>query len=230
MKKKINYGGILIFYIIAVSLRYLTNKTALLDHFPNIFLKAILQGIGPAVGAIVVFTLFKIKAVLSLKGNYKKLVTPFILYWVLPVLLISTVQYFANGTIAIATVFTILIYGLLEEIGWRGYLQQELKSLSPFLSIIIIATLWFIWHLNFDFSSSNLLFWGILVLGSWGIGKVADSTHSLIAVSAFHSLNNFFPEVKTTQMIIIITLVIIWVISLMIGKKQSKKALATAAA
>lgn len=224
MKNKINYFAILTFYIIAISLRYLTNKTDLLNAVPGSLLKAILQGIGPAVGAIVAFSVFKVKPVLTLKGNYKKTLIPFVLYWALPVILITGVEYVTKGTASsFAAITAILIYGLLEEIGWRGFLQQELKSLPEFLSVLIVAALWFIWHLNFDITSSNLLFFGILILGTWGIGKVANSTYSLLAVSAFHSLNNFFSEMNTVKTAILITLLSIWVIALVIRKRQLKK-------
>jgi uncharacterized membrane protein len=46
-------------------------------------------------------------------------------------------------------------------------LQHQLKPLSQFSNILIVTVLWFIWHLNFDFTSSNLLFFGILLLGTW---------------------------------------------------------------
>ena len=223
MKTKINVPAILTFYMIAITLRYLTNKTDLLDGVPNNFFKVVLQGISPAIAAMAAFYIFKIRPTLNLKGNYSKTSTPFLLYWALPVVLISGAAYFIKGTIAPITVISILLYGLLEEIGWRGFLQRELKSLPEFLNILLVATLWFIWHLNFDLTSSNLLFFAILILGSWGIGKVADSTHSLLAVSAFHSLNNFFPAMDTIKTILLITLLLIWVISLLIRKRQLNK-------
>lgn len=223
MKTRINYFAILTFYIIAIALRYLSNKTDLLSGISNSFLQAILHGIGPTVGAVVAFTIFKIKPVMSLKGNYKKVLAPLLLYWVLPVALICGAEFFIKGTVSFAAVTAILIYGLFEEIGWRGFLQQELKSLPLLLNIIIVATLWFLWHLNFDLTSSNLLFYGILILGTWGIGKVADTTQSLLAVSAFHSLNNFFSEMSSVKITILVVLLSTWIIALVIRKKLANK-------
>lgn len=222
MKNKINYPAILTFYVIAVLLRYLTNKTTMLDVVPSSFLRAILSGIGPAVGAFAAFTIFKIKSVLTLKGNYKNIIIPFGLYWALPMVLICGVQYLVKETASLSTVAVILVYGLLEEIGWRGFLQQQLKALPLFLNVLIVATLWFAWHLNFELTSSNLLFFAILVLGSWGIGKVSDASQSLLAVSAFHSLNNFFTVVDSTKAYILATLLTIWIVSLVIKKRQQK--------
>lgn len=159
---------------------------------------------------------------MNFKGNFKKLIYPIIIYWVLPIILISSITYFTKGTIPWLIILSILLYGLLEEIGWRGFLYQHLKTLPLFTNILIVATLWFLWHLNFDLTASNLLFYGILILGSWGIGKVADSTNSLIAVSAFHSLNNFFSELDSTKILILVSLLTIWIIGLVIRKRMHK--------
>ncbi|QHS63572.1 CPBP family intramembrane glutamic endopeptidase [Chitinophaga agri] len=226
MKNKVNYPAIITFYIIAVALRYLATKTPLLDAVSNDFLRVVLRGIGPAVGALVAFSVFRIKPVLSLKGNYKQLIAPFALYWVFPIALICGIEFFMKGSISFVAVSAILVYGLMEEIGWRGFLQQELKSLPPIVSILIVATLWFLWHLNFDLTSSNLLFFGIIILGTWGIGKVADTTASLLAVAAFHSLNNLFSELNGLKIMILVILITTWVVSLIIRKRYFKVSLA----
>lgn len=223
MKNKINYWAILTFYIIAIICRYLTNKIGLIDGIESIHLRSILTGIGPTLGAIAVFKIFNIKPVMNLKGNYKKFIYPFALYWLLPILLISVVTYYIKGSFPFFIVLTTLVYGLFEEIGWRGFLYQHLKVLPLWQNILIVTILWFAWHLNFETTTSNMLFFGILLLGSWGIGKVSDATNSLLAVSAFHSLNNFFPTLDNTKIIILTSLIVIWVIGLVIRKRMRKE-------
>lgn len=220
MKTKTNFPAISLFYFTAIICRYLSNKTNLLNDISNPFILAVLQGVGPALGALAAMFVYKTKPWMTLQGNYKGLILPLVLYWLLPIVLISGLSYYKTGEFPWFTVFTILIYGLLEEIGWRGFLQQELKPLPRFYSIFITASLWFIWHLNFELSKSSLVFFGILILGSWGIGKVADSTHSLLAASAFHSLNNFFEVWDKTKLTLVLSLVFIWVASLVIKKRQ----------
>ncbi len=220
MIKKVNFWAIFVFYLVAILCRYLTNQVGILDGIVNDQLKSILTGIGPALGAVIVFIVFKIKPTMSFKGNYKHLIFPLMLYWLLPIIFISTIIYIKTETIQWLIVFSILIYGLLEEIGWRGFLFQELKKLPLIYNIFIVSTLWFLWHLNFDFTASNLMFYGVLIVGSWGIGKVADSTNSLLAVSAFHSLNNFFPELDSTKGLILVVLISVWIIGLIIRRKQ----------
>ncbi|SKD05374.1 CAAX protease self-immunity [Chitinophaga ginsengisegetis] len=213
MKGKINIPAIILFYIIAVALRFLAVKTTLLDHVDNEYLKILLRGIGPTIGAVAAFTLFQIPSGLSLKGIYKNLLLPFVVYWILPAALIASVYYLQRGQFPIVLMFTVLVYGLLEEIGWRGFLQQQLKPLPKIYAIIIITILWFSWHLNFDLSTSNFIFFGIIFFGTWGIGKVYDKTASLLAVAGVHSLNNFFRNgLHETELILIAVLLAIWIV------------------
>ncbi|MDR3327804.1 MAG: CPBP family intramembrane metalloprotease [Prevotellaceae bacterium] len=218
-KNKLIYA-IAVFYVIAIIMRYLTNKVGILSGIDNDAVKIILQGIGPTLGVLIASLIFKIKFSMTLKGNHKQALIPFLFYWLLPIVLISAHTFLYNKSFPILTVFMFFIYGLLEEIGWRGFLQQQLKSLPKILNILIVAILWFIWHLNFDITITNLLFLGLLILGSWGIGVVADKTNSLLAVSAFHTLNN----VKTEQNLILIGIfVILWITLIVYMDKKSKK-------
>lgn len=212
MKGKINIRAIILFYVIAVVFRFLAVKTTLLEQVDNEHLKILLRGIGPAVGAAVAFTAFQIPPVLSLNGIYKNSILPFVVYWILPAALIALVYYWRSGRFSIVLMFTVLVYGLLEEIGWRGFLQQQLKPLPKMYAIILITILWFSWHLNFDLSASNLIFFGIIFFGSWGVGKVYNKTASLLAVAGVHSLNNFFRSgLYETELILIIVILAIWI-------------------
>ena len=219
MRKYKSIIAIAVFYVIAITLRYLTNKTAILSGVENEFLRTIFQGIGPAVGALIACILFRIKMEMGLKGIFKNNLLPLSIYWIFPILLIGLIAYFTNGTLPFIPIITILIYGLLEETGWRGFLQQLLKPLPKIAGILIITVLWFIWHLNFELSSSNLLFFGVLLLGSWGIGLVADKTKSLLAAASFHSLNNFFVELNTQKILILVILLTVWILSIVYRRK-----------
>lgn len=223
MDKRKTIFAIIVFYVIAILLRYLTNKTQILTVLDNTFIKTILQGIGPAIGALAAIKLFRIQNIMTLKGNFKNLFVPFSIYWLFPIVLITIVAYFTNGTLPIVAIFSVLTYGLLEEIGWRGFLQQLLAPLPKFVGILVITVLWFIWHLNFDLSSSNLIFFLILLLGSWGIGLVAEKTNSLLAVAAFHSTNNIFGELNLQKSILLVVLLGIWILSIVYSRKLEKE-------
>lgn len=212
MKERKGLVSIIVFYTIAVLFRFLAVKTHLFDFSDNEFIKILLRGIGPAIGALVSLRWFNIPFRLSLKGNYRNLFLPLLVFWILPVALIGTVSYLQQGQFPFVLLLTVLVYGLLEEVGWRGFLQEQLKDLPKSQSIIIIAVLWFIWHLNLEFTASNMIFLGILFLGTWGIGKVYSKTYSLLAVAGFHSLNNFFRQsLHQTELILILVLLVIWI-------------------
>lgn len=223
MKERKLLWSIIVFYAIAILFRFLAVKTNLFDFTDNEFIKILLRGIGPAIGALVSVKLFNIPLKLSLKGNYRNIFLPFLVFWIVPVVLIGTVSYIQQGQFPFVLLFTVLVYGLLEEIGWRGFLQEQLKDLPKLQSIIIIAVLWFIWHLNFEFTTSNMIFLGILFLGTWGIGKVYSKTYSLLAVAGFHSLNNFFRNgLHEKELILIAILLVIWIAFMIFYKSLEK--------
>lgn len=170
MKRK-QILSIIVFYAIAILLRFLAVKTNLFHFTDNEFIQILLRGIGPATGAFVSIALFNIPVKLSLKGNYRNLFLPLLIFWIFPVILIGTVSYIQHEEFPFLLLFTVLVYGLLEEIGWRDFLQEQLKNLPKLQSIIIIAVLWFVWHLNFEFTISNMIFLGILFLGTWELEK-----------------------------------------------------------
>lgn len=213
------FVAISVFYAIAILLRYLTNKTQILSGLDNTFLKVILQGIGPTIGALVAYSVFQIRSIMTLKGDFRNFFVPLLIYWLLPVILIETVAYFSKETSPRITVITILVYGLFEEIGWRGFLRQALASLPKFIRIAVVTILWFIWHLNFDVSVSNITFFLILLLGSWVMDFIAEKTNSLLCVSAIHSLNNFFSDLDLYKTIILSFLLTIWILSIVYRRK-----------
>ncbi|WET04215.1 CPBP family intramembrane glutamic endopeptidase [Flavobacterium sp. YJ01] len=225
MKNKINFGAIIVYYVIAITCRYVAVKTTLLSAIENPYLEILLRGVGPALGALAAIKIFSLHNPMSLKGIYKNAIVPFAVYWILPAVLIAGVYYFVMGKFPILLLFTVLVYGLLEEIGWRGFLQEQLKSLPKFTSILIIAILWFAWHLNFETTPSNMIFFGIIFFGTWGIGKVYSSTGSLLAVAGVHSLNNFFRNgLHQTELTLILSLLIIWISFIIIYNRKYKTA------
>ncbi|WP_206170577.1 CPBP family intramembrane glutamic endopeptidase [Spirosoma pollinicola] len=156
---------------------------------------------------------------MTLKGDFKNFFVPLAIYWLLPVILIETTAYFSTSTLPRVAVITILVYGLFEEIGWRGFLQQALVSLPKFVRITLITVLWFAWHLNFEMSLSNLTFFLILFAGSWALGFIAEKTNCLLAVSAIHSLNNFFSDSNVYKIGVLSFLLLVWVLSIVYRNK-----------
>lgn len=96
-KKTTVISAIAVFFIIALSCRYLTNKTELLTNIDNSFVRTILQGIGPAIGAFIAAKIFHIQPIMSLKGNFANIFIPLSIYWLLTAVLIGTTAYFTKG-------------------------------------------------------------------------------------------------------------------------------------
>lgn len=133
-------------------------------------------------------------------------------------------------------VFGSLIYCIMEEFGWRGYLQEEFKYFKPTNRYLLIGFIWYFWHLSFLTEatvSENLFFLGMLVIGSWGIGQVAESTGSILASACFHliiQIMMFNSLIKngldgTQKLIISGVSVMIWIIILRRWKKGDPKSI-----
>ncbi len=226
--------AIIVFYFIAISMRYLTNETALLENVDSSFLKHVLQGIGPAIGAIVALKLFGLKTSYSLAGKLKPLLLSVFVFIVVPVIGFAIIgitesKYISASTIFIASAklsFYIITYSILEEIGWRAFLQEQLTFVNKFVRILIIGTLWFVWHLNFDITMSNFIFFLILLFASWGIGKIGEITHSVLAVGAFHAFYNLFSTShfpSNEKYIVLGVCAIIWVVYIAFYDRLYKK-------
>ncbi|MEA2096058.1 MAG: CPBP family glutamic-type intramembrane protease [Candidatus Cloacimonadota bacterium] len=237
---------IIVFYIIAISLSNIFRFDifgwdSIFDKFPAItlILFSPLGAIGVIIGAIISISLLKKKRKtnMSIWGTSKKLsilmsLVPIILMLIIGVTNSKGINNHYFGIIgAIAT----FIYCFSEEIGWRGYLEDELWEIKPLIKYTLIGFLWYLWHLSFiiDFSIlSNLLSLGILILGSWGIGQVAMKTKSIIACACFHLLVNimvFNPIIKdgitgSSKLIILFVSIGIWIFVLRIWGKQEQLA------
>ncbi|WP_343615820.1 CPBP family intramembrane glutamic endopeptidase [Flavobacterium sp.] len=226
MTRKINFGAIAVYYVIAVICRYIAVKTDLLSGIENGYAQILLRGVGPALGAFAAIKLFSLSNPLSLKGIYKTAALPFLVYWILPAFLIAGTDYFMTGKFPILLMFTVLVYGLLEEIGWRGFLQEQLKSLPTFTSTVIIAILWFLWHVNIEMNTQYMVFLGIIFFGTWGIGKIYKKTGSLLAVAGVHSLNNFFRNgIHDRELILIVVLLAVWIGFVIMYDRKKKPSL-----
>jgi len=211
----------------------------ILDKLPayTLILLSPLGAIGIIIGAIISISLLKKKRKtnMSIWGTSKKLsilmsLVPIILILIIGVTNSKGINTHYFGLIGAVATF---VYSFSEEIGWRGYLEDELWEIKPLIKYTLIGFLWYLWHLSFvnDVSiPSNLLSLGILILGSWGIGQVAIKTKSIIACTCFHLLVNimiFNPIMKdgitgSSKLIILLVSIGIWIFVLSIWDKNKK--------
>ena len=227
-------SAIVIFYIIAIGLRYYITEIKP-DFFTNsnLYINVLLQAIGPLLGGLFVIKFLKRPNELKLLGigflkTLLAISIPIVLFSLVGIL--NTGKPYLNAPKYIAI---ILVYALFEEYGWRNYLQSELSELNKLIKYLIITVLWFIWHLNFELTFNNLIFFLILFAGSFGIGYVADKSKSLIFVALFHaffniSQNDLLNGIELKQKLTIVAISIISAILILKYDKMNKKKSTTA--
>lgn len=196
------------------------------------YIYGLLGGTGPFLGAIVVLSLFKdqIKNEMTYKGffNWGTLLLLFLLPTLLFGIMGSTSKSHTEGLLL---GLYIAIYAILEERGWRGYLQSEFINIKPILKYFIIAIFWYGWHLTFLGKTSfqnELIIFGILFLSSIGIGVMADRTKSILFAACFHMIGNilaFSSELsdhlgKDTRNLAVAISVVVWLVVFFIVRKR----------
>lgn len=206
--KRIHIGAIATFYLIALSLRLII--LAVGHKYPTLegnYAFQLSTGLGPIVGAFIAMAIFKRQTAYTITGKsiWKSVVT----------ILVPCLVFGIIGGLDMAVLCLLAFtYGLLEEYGWRGFLQYELRHLPMWQYVLIITIMWFLWHL--DLHQRNLLpFFLLLLFASWGIGKVATDTHSLLFCSAFHGIVNFSKHgllSNTPFLIAFICIIIFWIV------------------
>ena len=96
-----------------------------------------------------------------------------------------------NYSVIIFGTILALVYTLLEELGWRVFLGNELAKYS-FLTIFLISTvLWFTWHYSFrdeNLMANPLQFLGLIAAGSAGMAQFYRQTKSWMIVALTHAV------------------------------------------
>lgn len=198
------------------------------------YVYGLLGGCGPFLGAITVLALFKdqIKSEMTHKGffNWKTilllLILPSLLFGIIGSTSKSHIEGFLLG-------IYIAIYAILEERGWRGYLQSEFSNTKPIVKYFIVSIFWYLWHLTFLGGTSlqnELIIFGILFLSSIGIGVIADRTKSILFVACFHMIGNilaFSSELsshleKSTRNLTVAISLVVWLIVFFIIRRKKE--------
>jgi membrane protease YdiL (CAAX protease family) len=240
----ISWKRIVIFFIIATLISNIfrfdifefKSELKKLPTWIFIFTNVLLEGSGVIIGALIIIPFLKKErnTEISLYGTSKSksliMVTiPIIILTIIGVKNDFGMDYHIYGLIAVIGTF---LYCIMEEYGWRGYLQEELKILKPWKKYLIIGFIWYLWHLTFLTKASvgdNLFFLGMMILGSWGIGQVAESTKSIIASACFHMViqimmfNTLIKDgIDGTEKIVILGVsVVIWFVIIKKWEKEN---------
>ena len=195
----------------------------------------ILEGSGVFTGALVAIKLLEKerKTVITFFGTSQKMG---LLMSVIPIALLSIIgvknEFGINENLyGLYAILISLIYAIMEEFGWRGYLQNEFSYLKPIKKYLLIGFIWYLWHLSFLTNATikdNLFFFGMMIFGSWGIGQVAETTKSILASACFHLIINIMMYnslIKngldgTQKLIILGVSIVLWIIITEKWKKE----------
>lgn len=228
------------YYLIAIAVSALarlywhTGDPTPAEHGPFAMYMHWIAGAGPALGAVAVWFLYRYRSRLSLGGTNAALAWGMV-----------AVPALAMGGMGIPNAFGvephlfgvhmgvwIAVYALLEEVGWRGYLQDEFRDQQAILKYAVVGLFWYAWHLswlNHNPISSEVATILLIVLASIGIGFVADRTGSVLAASSFHTIGDIMwltTDFRTiipstqTRTVIVIACVAIWLIILRIWRSR----------
>lgn len=241
---KIEKSRVLIFLLIAFcvsnifrfNLFHLNEILEKNSEWSYLITQGILEGSGIFIAGIVGLYLLKKQRPIDISffGTSK---TKSILMALVPTVLLIAIGVQNNYEINIhlyglIAAFGSFIYCIMEEYGWRGYLQEEFKFLKPLVRFLLIGFIWYAWHLSFLTEATlidNLFFLGMLILGSWGIGKIAELTNSILACSCFHLIvnifmyNHFFNNAFSgnSKLIILLVSIVLWILILIKWKKDT---------
>lgn len=244
MNERISWKRIILFLIIAIIISNIFRFDVFdlkseLEKLPTwIYILTILflEGSGVFIGALI--------AIYFLKKHRKSEITFFgtsksksVIMAVIPIIMLTIIgvknkfeiDSHIYGFIAIIGT---LLYCIMEEYGWRGYLQEELKTLKSWQKYLIIGFIWYLWHLTFLTKATlgdNFFFLAMMIFGSWGIGQVAESTKSILACACFHliiQIMMFNALIKngidgTEKLIILGVSVLLWFLIIKKWEKES---------
>jgi membrane protease YdiL (CAAX protease family) len=123
----------------------------------------------------------------------------------------------------------IFLFTLGEELGWRGFLQDQLNHLPKWKQYLIIGTMWELWHFTTRTLSGSiiarilrpLLFIIPNTFLSFLFGESVNKSKSIIVAVTFHAWYNLLFEFgnKTTYIIFSFSL-LFWVFMLLTWDKK----------
>lgn len=187
--------GTIISNVFRFDVFYLESELKQLPAWIFVPIAVLLEGSGIFIGALITISLLtkRRKTVITFFGTSKPkgllmVIIPIIF---LPIIGVDNEFGMNSHLYGFVAITGTILYCIMEEYGWRGYLQEELKDLKQWQKYSIIGFLWYLWHLSFLTTTSltdNLFFLGMLIFGSWGIGQVVASTKSILAGACFHMI------------------------------------------
>lgn len=132
------------------------------------------------------------------------------------------------GTVALGLVTLFTILG--EELGWRGFLQDALRPLSPLKRYVLIGIMWEFWHFTNRTTQGSLkqivlflaIFYPVGIILSWLIGEATERGKSLLIAVTLHAWFNIVFTLPGTRTYIALAFSIIFWIFLLLRWNNDK--------
>jgi membrane protease YdiL (CAAX protease family) len=244
MNEHINWKRVIVFLIIAITISNIFRFDIFefkseLEKLPTwifILTSVLLEGSGVIIAALIAISFLKKKRKTEITffgtSKSKSLIMAIIPIIILTIIGVKNDFELDSHLYGFIAIVTTLLYCIMEEYGWRGYLQEEFKTLKPWKKYLLIGFIWYFWHLTFLTEASigdNIFFFAMMVFGSWGIGQVAESTKSILASACFHliiQIMMFNALIRngingTEKLVIILVSVTLWFVIIKKWEKEN---------
>ena len=152
---------------------------------------------GPGVAALVCMVVFRRshRRVITLGGDSWG---RSILFYAAPFLLLAAFRghvLYGYDLPPLAAALPMFVSILGEELGWRGFLQDALRPLSPVRRFVMIGALWEFWHFTtrtahewslLKIAVTLLISYSAVILLSFIIGYAAERSRSVVVAVSLH--------------------------------------------
>lgn len=197
--------------------------------------------LGPAIAALITLYVFR-------KGHSRTItfwgtsVRRSLAFYVMPMLgLVAVGMEFPDGSVShlipliMGSVAWLIILG--EELGWRGFLQDALRPLSPLVRYVLIGVLWEFWHFTnrTAYGSAKevalrlLIYYPVAIILSIIIGEATERGKSLLVAVTLHGWFNTLFEFPSWRTYVVFGLSVPFWVWLLIRWNKDKVEIANSA-
>ena len=221
--RNVNWTKLLIFYGSILVFTYLSRQLPnVLTEVANIFTDIHLpwnfnHGIAILfVSAIFYKFYFKNISQISFLGNnpIKSILFPIILFSGYGIYGINNDQEINPHSWALIFCTFTLIYDLMEEYTWRGYLYENLNNINLIIKGIISGIFWALWHLlifsNYEQYGGFTIFLLFCIIFSTMLNFTVKKTNSLLVAATVHALLIRTNEATAICAILFLILLVTW--------------------
>ncbi len=152
---------------------------------------------GPGIAALVCMVVFRHshRRVITIAGNSW---SRSILFYATPFLLLAAFRahaLYGYGLSPLLAAFPMFVSILGEELGWRGFLQDALRPLSPVKRFVLIGVMWEFWHFTtrtthglspVRIAVTLLISYAVVIILSFVLGYAAERSCSVVVAVSLH--------------------------------------------